>query len=89
MAEYKSPIEYVKSKISREIEEEVMKAVQNVGIQVDKDELFKALNYDRDQYKRGYEEGMEVGFNQGVNYTLRLVEKAVRQLLEKRSDDNG
>ena len=33
---------------------QIFKAVQNVGVNVDRDELIKALRYDRDQYKKGY-----------------------------------
>lgn len=35
----------------------VLRAVQEVGIEVDKDELLKALQYDRGQYEKGYSDG--------------------------------
>ena len=35
-------------------EGEVMKAVQKFCVDVDKEELIKALQYDRNQYKKGY-----------------------------------
>ena len=35
----------------------VFQAVQEVGIEVDKDELLKALQYDRGQYEKGYSDG--------------------------------
>ena len=34
-----------------------MKAVRKVGVNVDKYELIKALQYDRNQYTKGYEDG--------------------------------
>lgn len=34
-----------------------MKAIRKVGVNVDKSELIKALQYDRDQYAKGYEDG--------------------------------
>ena len=37
----------------------VMQVSQQVGFAVDKDELLKALQYDRDQYKKGYEDGLK------------------------------
>ena len=40
-----------------QLEGEVYKAVQRVGVTVDKEELLKALQHDRGQYKRGYEDG--------------------------------
>lgn len=41
----------------QEDENMVMKAVRNVGVNVDKGELIKALQYDRNQYSKGYEDG--------------------------------
>ena len=38
---------------------EVLKATQAVGVDVDKDELLKALNYDREQYRKGLKDGYE------------------------------
>ena len=38
-------------------EQTVLYAIQDVGIQVNKDELEKALRYDRDQYAKGYRDG--------------------------------
>lgn len=35
----------------------VLRAVQEVGIEVDKDELLKALQYDRGQYEEGFNDG--------------------------------
>jgi hypothetical protein len=35
----------------------IIKAIRNVKINVDKDELIKALKYDRNQYTTGYKDG--------------------------------
>ena len=51
---YQSPIEVIQTQIQSQIEGEIYKAVMRVGINVDKDELLKALQYDRDQYQKGY-----------------------------------
>lgn len=40
-------------------EGEILKAVQNVGVFVDKDELLKALAYDRGQYEKGFADGVK------------------------------
>lgn len=62
---YESPIELVVSQFQTEIikqqENQVIKAVQNVGVNVDKAELLRALSYDRDQYEKGYADGYEAG----------------------------
>ena len=42
-----------------EYDNQVMKAVMRLGIRVDKEELIKALRYDRDQYEKGYNDGKE------------------------------
>lgn len=54
---YKSPIEVLSQSLKLEIEKGVYKAVENYGINVDKDELVKALQYDRNQYNKGYADG--------------------------------
>lgn len=51
---YQSPIEVFQTQIQSQIEGEIYKAVMKVGVNVDKDELLKALRYDRDQYQKGY-----------------------------------
>lgn len=59
---YKSPIEIIASDMQMQIrkqqEDEIYKAVLNCEISVDKDELIKALNYDRNQYEKGYQDGL-------------------------------
>jgi hypothetical protein len=35
----------------------VFRAVEEVGVKVDRDELIKALAYDREQYRKGYGDG--------------------------------
>lgn len=58
---YKSPIEKIYSELQTQIVQEdentVMKAVRNVRVNVDKEELIRALQYDRNQYAKGYEDG--------------------------------
>lgn len=64
---YQSPIEIFMSPaemataIERDRDNQVFKAicteVQKIGITVDKDELIRALKYDRNQYQEGYRAG--------------------------------
>ena len=51
---YKSPIEIVYGDLKSQIEGDIYSVVQSYGINVDKHELIKALEYDRDQYDKGY-----------------------------------
>ena len=57
---YKSPIEIVNGGLQTQIEGEILRAVQKVDVVVDKDELMRALAYDRDQYQKGFWEGVEI-----------------------------
>lgn len=60
---YESPIQLFFDEIFDEIQHEidgtVYSAVQNVGVNVDKEELIKALQYDRGQYEKGYADAMQ------------------------------
>lgn len=59
---YESPISLIYENAQRQmqiqLENGVYSVVQNVGIDVNKDELIKALQYDRQQYDKGYSDGM-------------------------------
>ena len=61
MKMYKSPIEIFTAQLYHQIvkqkEDDVYKAVVSYGIDVDKEELIRALQYDRDQYEKGYDDG--------------------------------
>ena len=56
---YKSTIEIFMKQIRMKQDETIVRAVQDVGIFVDKDELIKALQYDRGQYDKGYADGQK------------------------------
>ena len=51
---YKSPIEMIAEDVNIKIENNIVEAVQNYDIKVDREELAKALAYDRDQYSKGF-----------------------------------
>ena len=51
---YQSPIDLVMGQMNLALEGQICKAVQNVGVNVNKEELLKALQYDRGQYQKGY-----------------------------------
>ena len=53
---YTSPIELIQQQTRHQIDECILKAVINVGVNVDKEELIKALAYDRGQYQKGYDD---------------------------------
>ncbi len=59
---YDPPINIITTEMSQMIDSEVYKAVLNCDIQVDKDELLKALAFDRKQYEKGYSDGRTSAF---------------------------
>lgn len=62
---YQSPIEIlfgamkIVEKQNNEIEEYVYEYMQEIGVNVDREELLKALRYDRDQYEKGFADGQK------------------------------
>lgn len=56
---WESPIKLFEKEMQMQLEGDVMKAVQNVGVVVDKEELLKALEYDREQYEKGYKDAIQ------------------------------
>lgn len=60
---YVSPISLSVERITRDMREQheqnVLHAVMQCGINVDREELIKALSYDRDQYQKGFSDGYD------------------------------
>ena len=61
MGMYKSPVELIiadiQHQIAKEQDNEIYKAVVHYIPNIDKEELLRALQYDRDQYDKGYADG--------------------------------
>ena len=56
---YKSPIKIITEQIKTNYDNAIYSAVQNVGINVGREELLKALEYDRGQYEKGYNDAID------------------------------
>lgn len=54
---YQSPIELICKDIQQEIDDYTFKSIGEVGVKVNKDELIRALKYDRGQYDKGHADG--------------------------------
>lgn len=74
---YKSPIEIINGKIQTQFDDAIFRAVQNVGINVDKDELIKALEYDRGQFEKGWKEGFHDGYIHGLEIAIIEIENTM------------
>ena len=59
---YNSPIDIIQKEIATQLDDKIIKCIQEYGIDVNKEELIKALNYDRDQF----EAGNKVVYIQGI-----------------------
>lgn len=70
---YESPINIYYGEIQQQIENEIMKSVTGVGVHVDKEELLAALRYDRGQYEKGYQDGLNA--NKWIPVEERLPEE--------------
>ena len=53
------------------------KIEQTLGCEVDKDELIKAMQYDRDQYDKGYQDGYLDGVRDGKQILLNKLQELV------------
>ena len=78
-SKYESPIQQIVGEMTTQMVQQeegqmIMQVSQQVGFAVDKDELLKALQYDRDQYKKGYEDGLKA--SKWISVEDRLPEEA-------------
>ena len=53
-------VDDIAKKVNDNTENYVMNYIQQIGIDVNKDELIRALQYDRDQYNKGFADAMEM-----------------------------
>ena len=86
---YESPIKVsfedrIKESLLNEEEKAIMGEVK-MHVDVDKDELLKALAYDRGQYEKGYKDGYAKGVEYGAN---RMFER-LKEFVKPRGKDNG
>ena len=92
---YKSPIDVfvtnVQTQLLEQQEKQIYQAVQKCGINVDKTELIKALNYDRNQYQKGYNDAVKEFTNELLEKfeehykhsptVMKTIEKVIKEVL--------
>ena len=71
---YESPIKVIEKDLMTKMEDDIIYIVKSYGIEVDKEELLKALKYDRKQYDRGYTDGQR-DERDGRTAKVEVVEK--------------
>ena len=77
MSGYESPIRMIVSEMETQMEADTMSVIQRYEIDVDKEELIKALNYDREQYDKGFREGYNKGYEQAIEFVISQIRKII------------
>lgn len=87
---YESPVNVVYNQMQTEVDNHIFKAIVNVGVDVNKEELVRALQYDRGQYEKGYKDGYDDGQAEIEKYTTnfgrvsKLIKaEAIKEYIEK------
>ena len=80
---YESPIKIITGQIKTNYEDAIYSAVQYVGINVDREELLKALEYDRRQFEEGFREGEKHTLRQIKNLLPEWLYTAIKENLIK------
>lgn len=55
---YESPIKLYATQVEPQIEGEILRVIQKMEVVADKEELLRALQYDRNQYFKGYRDAI-------------------------------
>ena len=79
---YESPIEIVQKmhdNFETKIIEDTICVIRSYGINIDKEELLKALKYDREQYDKGYGDGYTKGYNEGYMNGARDFKEKIKE----------
>lgn len=92
---YESPVKVIYGEMQMQVKGDIYKAIQNVGVDVNKEELIKALQYDRNQYSRGYADAIDefikqvnrlcfgLKASQGNITRVDVVQNALHQIAEE------
>lgn len=62
---YEPVANFIQRRAETFIEEELLRVTQEMGLDVNREELFKALKYDRGQYEKGYADGCRASRKHG------------------------
>ncbi len=79
MSGYESPIRMIVGEMETKMENDTMSVIQRYGIDVDKEELIKALAYDRGQYDKGYQDGYGKGYQKAKEDLIEKIRFLIQQ----------
>lgn len=77
---YESPITQIIGQLETQMEDDCMKVVQQCGFDVNKEELARALTYDRDQYDKGYDDGYTKAIDDVMAKAKEIQEEQIKNL---------
>lgn len=82
---YRSPISVKSTCLTTEyvlntVDTMILQDCREIGIEVDKKELYRALRYDREQYETGYRDGYEAGKTDGAVEAFDAIRAFIRSL---------
>ena len=93
---YENPITMICQGIQTQIvqrdEQMILEAIQKQGVFIDKEELIKAIKYDRNQYSKGYKDGVsevlgkikvEIEQMNNLDYVEPVTINEVLQIIDK------
>lgn len=55
---YESPIKIIQRDVEAQLVGDVLRITREAGVVVDKEELLRALKYDREQYEKGWDDAL-------------------------------
>lgn len=76
--DYESPIKVLCSEMVTNLENGVYSTIQKFVLDVDKDELIKALNYDREQYDKGFKAGYHAALIEFTDFISETKGREIR-----------
>ena len=77
MQMYESPIDFITQGAQLVVENGIYKAIEHYNVNVNKEELLKALQYDRNQYNKGFKDGIDSVLERIRHLDFELVDGVV------------
>lgn len=78
---YVETVNQINDAMDAQKDEQIMNVIrQTIDIKIDRNELMKALQYDRDQYNKGYQDGYEKGKNEAVKVNTEKVNNLIHNI---------
>ena len=69
--DYEPPIKLIQQQMEMKLEGDILNAVYRYGIDVNKEELLKALAYDREQYRKGFNDAKKKYAKPKANWIMQ------------------